>query len=199
MFRISATFFRTPDLRDLSRQDRLELVGKRILDLPKHLRGDVLHRGHTVGHLRLELFRKDVQDARGLRRVQLRQDQGDRLRVLLADERGDLVRRDVPEQVEAPRGRGRHPVEHRLRPAGAHGLLERPAGEIDPAHRDVLPGHQKRLELLEDLVLLVRRDGPELGDGLGDVLDLVIVQVFQDLRAGVLTERDHQDGHFLAR
>ena len=51
-------------------------------------------------NLRLHTFRQVRQDPGGLLGIQLRQDEGDRLRVLVGDERGNLLGRYVLEDVE---------------------------------------------------------------------------------------------------
>jgi hypothetical protein len=51
------------------------------------------------------------------------------------------------------------------------------------------------LELLQDLVLHLHRDRLEIGDGLRDLLDLVVGEVLHHLAAGLLPEGDKEDAH----
>ena len=55
------------------------------------------------------------------------------------------------------------------------------------------------LEFFEDLILQSGGQVFEFGDGLGDLFDLEIRQEFHNIRGVLLPQRDHENGHLLAR
>jgi hypothetical protein len=138
------------------------------------------------------------EDAGALPGVQLGEDQGDGLGVFVGDERGQLFGRDILEQVET-RGEGAgDAVEDLLRLARAHGPLQGAAGEFETSLAEILAGQQVLLELGEDLVLHFHGQVFELGDGLGEVLDLGLVEELHDLGRPFLPQGDHQHRGLLA-
>ena len=77
------------------------------------------------------------------------------------------------------------------------GALQGLAGKVDAALRDPLAGHQELLELLEYPVHDLDRDILEPSDGLCDLLDLVVGEVFHHLAGRLFAEGDHHNGYFL--
>ena len=71
-----------------------------LLDLLQDRRRDVLHRGDAVGDLRLAHLRELREDAGGLIGIQLRKNEGDRLRVFVRDEGSYLFRRNVLQLIK---------------------------------------------------------------------------------------------------
>ena len=106
---------------------------QRLFDLLEHRRGDILHRGDAIGDIRLHALGQLRQNARGLRRVELRQDQSDGLGMFVGDERRHLFGGDVPQHVKTRGDSSGDTVENLLRLARADGPFEGPTGEIDAA------------------------------------------------------------------
>ena len=117
--------------------------------------------------------------------------------MLVADKGGDLIGWDIAQHVEARGALRRDAVEDFLGFAGSDGALQSLAGKVDAALRDPLAGYQVLLVLLENLIHDVDGDILEPGDGLGDLLNLVVGEVFHDLAGDFLAEGDHHDSYFL--
>ena len=71
------------------------------------------------------------------------------------------------------------------------------AGEVYPSLGDPLTSQHVLLELIEDVVHLLNGDVLQSGDGLGDLLDLIVGEVFHHLAGGFFAQSDHDDGHLL--
>ena len=117
-------------------QARLEA----FLDFLEDIGGDIFHRGDAVGHVRLQPFGRLAENAGGLVGFELREDQRDRLGVLVVDKGRDLVAGHVAQHLEARRDLRRDVVEDFLRLPGPDGALEGLAGEVDAAPVDPLAG-----------------------------------------------------------
>ena len=154
---------------------------------------DVVHGGNPERHFRLDPFRQLGEDTRALCWFQLGQNQGDGLRVLVGDEWSDLFGRDVLEHVEPRCYRAGYAIENLLRAAGPHSALEGRASEVDAALTEPSPSQEMLFEFFQNRVLQLDGEVLELGDGLGEVFDLVVREVFHHLTGAFLTEGDHQD------
>ena len=73
---------------------------QRLADLFENGSRDISHGGDPVRHISLCVLGQQRQDPRGLSGVQLREDQGNGLRVFVGDERRDLIRGRIREPLE---------------------------------------------------------------------------------------------------
>ena len=80
---------------------RLELLPDHRGDLVNDLRRDLIEIGHAHGYVGSQVGGQRNQQRRGLRRVQVRKDQGDGLRMLAVHELGQLLRIGLLQRVQA--------------------------------------------------------------------------------------------------
>ena len=116
--------------------------------------------------------------------------------MLVRDEGGDLIGGHVFEDVEAGGDLVGDPFEDFLGFARSDGPFEGCTGEVGTPLADPLTSHQVLLELLQRTVDDVAGQILEAGDRLGDLLDLVVSQVFHHLTRDFLPQGDHDDGDF---
>ncbi len=80
----------------------------------------------------------------------------------------------------------------------AEGVLEELACVVEAALGDVLLRDGDLVELLDDRLLAVGRDVADARDLEGEVVDLLLAEVLEDLGRGVLAEAHQQDRGLLA-
>ena len=130
--------------------------------------------------------------------IKVREYQRDGLRVLALDEVQEVARVRAADEVEGTHLEARrepvHDVDGLLR---SQGPFQHLAGVIDAPRGDEILGHHHFLELLEHPVLVFGLDLVQAGDLEGQLLDLVLAQVLEDLRGHVRTQRNQEDGRLL--
>ena len=135
----------------------------------------------------------------GLLGLQVSQDEGDRLGMLVAQELGQLRRIGIAHEAEALRpARGGHALDHLLGlflAQRAHQHLSRVFGA---ARRDEVAGDGHVVALFEHLALGVLGHLLELKDLEGEGLDLSLPEVLEHLGRDVGTEGDEQRRRLLA-
>ena len=119
--------------------------------------------------------------------------------MFLTDKGNNLVRIDVPKHIEPAARRRGNTIQQSLRLPRTHRLFQSAAGKLHPALRHILTRDQHLLEFFENLVFLLGGHDIELGDLLGDPLDLHIRQILHHLGGRLLTQGNHQDRDFGTR
>ena len=147
------------------------------------VRSSEIQRRNARRHVRLHGIGQAGQKNRGIFRVQVRQDQGDGLGVLVAEEGKDLRRVGTPQEAERARSQGAgEAVDHGTSLVGAERPLQHPAGIVDPtAGCHVAPQHQL-LELGQSPNLVFRFDFVQLCDFEGELLYFLFAEILEYLR-----------------
>ena len=168
-------------------------------DLEDDIGGDLVEAGHALGDVGPHGGGQRSQQRGGLGVAEVRKHEGDGLGVLVVDELGELLGVGLLQGVEGG-GVGAERLGEAVQKAfgvvrleGAH---EQFAGEIDTAASHVIAGIGDVMELFENGLGLLRRDGGQFGHFAAYFADLFLVELLQQLGAGLFTKRHQQDGGF---
>ncbi len=177
---------------------RAEFEPDRLLELLDHRRLGLAHAGDAQRDVGLVWLAELRQHARGQRRWEVREDQGDRLVRLAAEDRGDPLRGDPAQELERARlGRPGDAPEQLDGPLGSERLLDHVPGEVDAAVGRAA-GEAGGGHLVEDGVGRLGADPAEACHLGREALDLVLAHPADHFRGTLGAERGHQDGR-LAR
>ncbi len=147
-------------------------------DFENDLGGNLIEAGHALGDVRPHGGGKRSEQGRGLGVVQVREHQGDGLRMLVMDEFRELLGIGFLDGVEGCGVRAQgfgEAVEQALGVVRLEGAHEQFAGVIDTTARDVIAGIGDVVKLFENRLRLLRRNGGQLGHFAADLLDFLFV------------------------
>jgi hypothetical protein len=167
---------------------------KPTLDLFDDVGVGLLHIRYTLDHLDLLLHREADEDLRGLVVRQVAEDQGDRLRVLILDEREQVLALCALEKAERLLLDLRLDLlEDPLGHLGVEGVLEDRLGVVEVALAQVLGCESEVVELCNNPAAQFRRDPPQAGELACHRLHHFGRHLLEDRRGIFLTKCEEED------
>ena len=167
--------------------------------LLRHLRRKLPHLRQPLHGDHFMFFAQVVEHLRRLARIQVRQHQSDGLRMLGVEQLAQLLRIGALQlgQIALRRLlRAPHQRHHVFGALFAEGLDQHAAGVIHASvHHEILC-IEKLPELLQHLGRELRRDAAQVGQFLGDLLDIRLGQSTQNLLGQLLAHGNQQNGGF---
>jgi hypothetical protein len=197
--RISATLFHAvhaPRLLERLVHQARHAAFQPALDFVYHLGVRLAHVGDAADDGQLPLGGQAFDDLRPIGWRQVREDQGDRLGMLVDDERHQVLRIDLFQEAER-QGLDRlaNDVERLARPA-AQGLFHERLGQVNAAPSQAERAGVAVGELVDHRLLLFGGQAAQLGDFDRDLLDLLGPELRHELRRLLLGQAHQQDRSF---
>ena len=143
--------------------DVAEAVLQAAFDFLDYLWVRLLHVGDALHDLHLLSRGQADEDFTGFSRIQVGEDQGDRLRVFVLDKGQQIFGFGLLQERERRGGDllG-HLLDHLGRVGLGHALLEQRLGVIEAAFTDIVAGQRQAVELFEDRVAIGAAISPRL-------------------------------------
>ena len=185
-------------MRVVLRHRGRQFLFEHFFDLVDHIRRRAVHQRDALGDVGLFFLRQRRQDGGCLLRLQIGQDQRDRLRIFVLDEVQDLRGIRFPRKVKRTHlQRRRQAIQHLDSPLGPERPFQHFLGVGDTALGNVFLRQANFVKLFENRFALFTVHGSDIGDFQGQLLDFVVTQMFEHLRGYIRSERNQEDGRFL--
>jgi len=164
------------------------------------LRRCLAHVGDLADHIELDFAGQGAQNLRGLPCLQVGQNQGNRLRLLVLNDVEQLSRVHLSCEIEWPDLQRRGQLADELAsPLLADRMVQDISREVDPAFDDVILSQARLTEFLQNLALRLSVYLAHIRNLQRQLLDFIIRKALQNLGRAVPSQSKKQDGRFLAR
>ena len=184
---------------EVLRDERGQFALQDLLHLSYDVRRRAIHRRDALRDLRLLVGRQRSHEDRRLIGVEIRHDQGDRLRMLVLNEIHELARICLVQEVERTRLQARRQaIENELRLLHAKRLLQDVLRVFESAGRQIALRHEHLVEFGDDRFLLFGRHLLLIRDLQRYGLDFFLVHMLEEERRTFSAERDEEDCRLLS-